>query len=121
MIGDVGALARKLETLPARPWSIGGSALGSTWTVIDRDGKRVCTGIMCKPTAEFIIWAANNFQTVSVAPERMCKTCGGQGSLPIIDKSFSEKPPSGQTHIDKISGMTFWACEDCGGTGETKL
>ncbi len=41
--------------------------------------------------------------------------------LPIIDKSFSDKPPSGQTHIDKISGVTFWACEDCGGTGEAKL
>jgi DnaJ-class molecular chaperone len=49
----------------------------------------------------------------------LCSTCGGQGSLPITDRRFKRKPPSGQLYLD-VSGMTFWACQDCDGTGEAR-
>ena len=56
-----------IENLPPRPWKVGAYSLDSTWSVFDRNEQKVCGGIMCKPTADFIVWAGNNFHTVTTA------------------------------------------------------
>jgi hypothetical protein len=58
-----------VETLPPRPWRVGGYAIDDTWSVFDANERIICRGIMTKPTADFIAWCGNNFRTVTTAAD----------------------------------------------------